>query len=64
LVGPAGPGRTFVPRVTDFHFCTLDRAELTLICRRMGLRPAALPEKETGLSALEAPVQRDPEMPN
>jgi methylenetetrahydrofolate reductase (NADPH) len=51
--------------ITDFHFYTLNRADLTLgICRRMGLRPAALPEKETGLSALEVPVQRDPEMPN
>jgi len=51
--------------VTDFHFYTLNRADLTLgICRRMGLRPAPLPEKETGFAAMAAPLQRDPEMPD
>ena len=51
--------------VTDFHFYTLNRADLTLgICRRMGLRPAPQPEKEGGLAAIAAPVQRDPEMPD
>jgi len=51
--------------VTDFHFYTLNRADLTLgICRRMGLRPAQLPEKTGGFAAIDAPVQRDPEMPD
>jgi methylenetetrahydrofolate reductase (NADPH) len=51
--------------VTDFHFYTLNRADLTLgICRRMGLKPAALPEKTGGLSDAPTPVQRDPEMPD
>jgi len=51
--------------VTDFHFYTLNRADLTLgICRRMGLRPAPLPEKEGGFAESTAPVQRDPEMPD
>jgi methylenetetrahydrofolate reductase (NADPH) len=51
--------------VTDFHFYTLNRADLTLgICRRMGLKPAALPEKSGGLADAPAPVQRDPEMPD
>ena len=50
--------------VTDFHFYTLNRADLTLgICRRMGLKPAALPEK-SGFADAPAPVQRDPEMPD
>jgi methylenetetrahydrofolate reductase (NADPH) len=51
--------------ITDFHFYTLNRADLTLgICRRMGLRPAALPEKEGSFAESAAPVQRDPEMPD
>lgn len=52
--------------ITDFHFYTLNRADLTLgICRRMGLRPAPLPnEKESGFAGIAAPVQRDPEMPD
>jgi methylenetetrahydrofolate reductase (NADPH) len=51
--------------VTDFHFYTLNRADLTLgICRRMGLRPAPLPEKESGFADIAAPVQRDPKMPD
>ena len=51
--------------VTDFHFYTLNRADLTLgICRRMGLRPALLQEKEGGFAESTAPVQRDPEMPD
>jgi methylenetetrahydrofolate reductase (NADPH) len=50
--------------VTDFHFYTLNRADLTLgICRRMGLKPAALPEKGS-LADAPAPMQRDPEMPD
>jgi methylenetetrahydrofolate reductase (NADPH) len=51
--------------VTDFHFYTLNRADLTLgICRRMGLRPAALPEKTGSFAEAPAPMQRDPEMPD
>jgi methylenetetrahydrofolate reductase (NADPH) len=51
--------------ITDFHFYPLNRADLTLgICRRMGLRPAPLPEKESGFAAIAAPLQRDPEMPD
>ncbi|HVZ00099.1 MAG TPA: methylenetetrahydrofolate reductase [NAD(P)H] [Dongiaceae bacterium] len=52
--------------VTDFHFYTLNRADLTLgICRRMGLRPAPLPSgKDGGFAEIAAPVQRDPEMPD
>lgn len=50
--------------VTDFHFYTLNRADLTLgICRRMGLKPAPLPDKGSFADA-PAPVQRDPEMPD
>lgn len=50
--------------ITDFHFYTLNRADLTLgICRRMGLKPAALPEKGSFADA-PAPMQRDPEMPD
>jgi methylenetetrahydrofolate reductase (NADPH) len=50
--------------ITDFHFYTLNRADLTLgICRRMGLKPAPLPEKNDFADA-PAPVQRDPEMPD
>jgi methylenetetrahydrofolate reductase (NADPH) len=51
--------------ITDFHFYTLNRADLILgICRRMGLRPATPPEKESGFAGIAAPVQRDPEMPD
>ncbi len=54
--------------VGDFHFYTLNRADLTLgICRRMGLKPAALPERAgiaPGLAASTPPLQRDPEMPD
>jgi methylenetetrahydrofolate reductase (NADPH) len=50
--------------VTDFHFYTLNRADLTLgICRRMGLKPAALPDKD-GFADAPTPMQRDPEMPD
>jgi methylenetetrahydrofolate reductase (NADPH) len=50
--------------VTDFHFYTLNRADLILgICRRMGLKPAPLPDKH-GFADAPAPVQRDPEMPD
>jgi len=50
--------------VTDFHFYTLNRADLTLgICRRMGLKPAQLPDKG-GFAEGPAPMQRDPEMPD
>jgi methylenetetrahydrofolate reductase (NADPH) len=50
--------------VTDFHFYTLNRADLILgICRRMGLKPAPLPEKNDFADA-PTPVQRDPEMPD
>ncbi|HVO00644.1 MAG TPA: methylenetetrahydrofolate reductase [NAD(P)H] [Candidatus Cybelea sp.] len=55
--------------VTDFHFYTLNRADLTLgICRRMGLKPAPLPVadlgKDGGFADVPPPVQRDPEMPS
>ncbi len=50
--------------ITEFHFYTLNRADLTLgICRRMGLKPAALPEKN-GFADSPAPMQRDLEMPD
>jgi methylenetetrahydrofolate reductase (NADPH) len=50
--------------ITDFHFYTLNRADLTLgICRRMGLKPAPLPDKD-GFAEGPTPVQRDPEMPD
>jgi methylenetetrahydrofolate reductase (NADPH) len=50
--------------VTDFHFYTLNRADLILgICRRMGLKPAPLPDRH-GFADAPAPVQRDPEMPD
>jgi len=50
--------------VTDFHFYTLNRADLTLgICRRMGLKPAALPDRGNFADG-PTPVQRDPEMPD
>jgi methylenetetrahydrofolate reductase (NADPH) len=51
--------------VADFHFYTLNRADLILgICRRMGLKPAPLPEKASGFAEVTAPPQRDPEMPD
>lgn len=54
--------------IGDFHFYTLNRADLTLgICRRMGLKPADLPERagvRPGLAASTPPLQRDPEMPD
>lgn len=50
--------------VTDFHFYTLNRADLILgICRRMGLKPAQLPDKD-GFADTPTPMQRDPEMPD
>ncbi len=50
--------------VTDFHFYTLNRADLILgICRRMGLKPAPLPDQD-GFADAPAPMQRDPEMPD
>ena len=50
--------------VTDFHFYTLNRADLILgICRRMGLKPAAMSDKD-GFADAPTPVQRDPEMPD
>jgi methylenetetrahydrofolate reductase (NADPH) len=51
--------------VTDFHFYTLNRADLTLgICRRMGLKPAQLPDKAGGIADSPTPMQRDPGMPD
>jgi methylenetetrahydrofolate reductase (NADPH) len=50
--------------VTDFHFYTLNRADLILgICRRMGLKPAQLRDKD-GFADTPTPMQRDPEMPD
>jgi methylenetetrahydrofolate reductase (NADPH) len=51
--------------IGDFHFYTLNRADLTLgICRRMGLKPADLSGVRPGLAASTPPLQRDPEMPD
>jgi methylenetetrahydrofolate reductase (NADPH) len=51
--------------VSDFHFYTLNRADLILgICRRMGLKPAELPEKTGSFADAPTPLQRDPEMPD
>jgi methylenetetrahydrofolate reductase (NADPH) len=51
-----------------FHFYTLNRADLTLgICRRLGLKPAPLPDLpgfKHWLSDATPPLPRDPEMPD
>src|SRR4029450_1059448 len=49
--------------VTDFHFYTLNRADLTLgICRRLGLKPAPVAALAGGLAAETPPVAVDPAM--
>ena len=47
--------------VDQFHFYTLNRADLTLgICRRLGLRPAAVPGLKGNLAAETPPPAVDP----
>jgi methylenetetrahydrofolate reductase (NADPH) len=49
--------------VDQFHFYTLNRADLTLgICRRLGLKPAAVAALAGGLAAETPPVPVDPAM--
>jgi methylenetetrahydrofolate reductase (NADPH) len=51
--------------IDQFHFYTLNRADLILgICRRMGLKPAAASGIKTSLSSSTPPLQRDPQMPD
>jgi methylenetetrahydrofolate reductase (NADPH) len=51
--------------IDQFHFYTLNRADLILgICRRMGLKPAAVTGINTSLSTSTPPLQRDPKMPD
>jgi methylenetetrahydrofolate reductase (NADPH) len=51
--------------IDQFHFYTLNRADLILgICRRMGLKPAAATGIKASLSVGTPPVQRDPQMPD
>jgi methylenetetrahydrofolate reductase (NADPH) len=49
--------------VDQFHFYTLNRADLTLgICRRLGLKPAPVAALAGGLAAETPPVAVDPAM--
>jgi methylenetetrahydrofolate reductase (NADPH) len=49
--------------VEQFHFYTLNRADLTLgICRRLGLKPAPVAALAGGLAAETPPVAVDPAM--
>src|SRR5262245_48766655 len=49
--------------VDQFHFYTLNRADLTLgICRRLGLKPAPVAALAGGLAAETPPVPVDPAM--
>jgi methylenetetrahydrofolate reductase (NADPH) len=49
--------------VDGFHFYTLNRADLTLgICRRLGLKPAAMAGLAGGLAAGTPPLPVDPSM--
>lgn len=51
--------------VNEFHFYTLNRADLTLgICRRLGLKPGAVAGLEPGLATDTPPLQRDPDAPD
>jgi methylenetetrahydrofolate reductase (NADPH) len=51
--------------IDQFHFYTLNRADLILgICRRMGLKPATASGIKTSLSTSTPPMQRDPQMPD
>jgi methylenetetrahydrofolate reductase (NADPH) len=51
--------------IDQFHFYTLNRADLILgICRRMGLKPAAASGIKASLSSSTPPLQRDPQMPD
>jgi len=50
--------------VDQFHFYTLNRADLTLgICRRLGLKPAAVAALAGGLAAQTPPLAVDPSLP-
>jgi len=49
--------------VDQFHFYTLNRADLTLgICRRLGLKPAAMAALAGGLAGDSPPLAVDPTM--
>jgi len=49
--------------IDQFHFYTLNRADLTLgICRRLGLKPASVAALAGGLAAETPPVPVDPAM--
>jgi methylenetetrahydrofolate reductase (NADPH) len=49
--------------VDQFHFYTLNRADLTLgICRRLGLKPAPVAALAGGLAAETPPLSVDPSM--
>jgi methylenetetrahydrofolate reductase (NADPH) len=51
--------------IDQFHFYTLNRADLILgICRRMGLKPADASGIRASLSIGTPPMQRDPQMPD
>ncbi len=50
--------------VNEFHFYTLNRADLTLgICRRLGLKPGAVASLKPGLASDTPPPPRDPDAP-
>ena len=50
--------------VDQFHFYTLNRADLTLgICRRLGLKPGSVDGLRPGLAAEPPPPPVDPDMP-
>jgi methylenetetrahydrofolate reductase (NADPH) len=51
--------------VNEFHFYTLNRADLTLgICRRLGLKPGTVAGLKPGLASETPPVPRDPNAPD
>lgn len=51
--------------IDQFHFYTLNRADLILgICRRMGLKPAPARGIKASLSTSTPPLQRDPQIPD
>jgi len=50
--------------IDEFHFYTLNRADLTLaICRRLGLKPGTMAGLNVPLASAPAPLPRDPDMP-
>lgn len=49
--------------INEFHFYTLNRADLTLgICMRLGLKPKPAPSLKPGLATQPAPLSHDPKM--